>query len=94
MKSELEERSALSTANKFFALTTIILAILSLLYLENWLLRIFSETSLFLLILFNGLYTLIDLKRKSLGYFLIGISAFLLAALIFTIYVAFHTGAL
>jgi hypothetical protein len=94
MKSELEERSALSTANKFFALTTIILAILSLLYLENWLLRIFSEASLFLLILFNGLYTLIDLKRKSLGYFLIGISAFLLAALIFTIYVAFHTGAL
>jgi hypothetical protein len=94
MKSELEERSALSTANKFFAVTTIIFAILSLLYIENWLLRIFAEASLFLLILFNGLYTLIDLKRKSLGYFLIGISAFLLAALIFTIYVAFHTGAL
>ncbi len=91
MKSELEERSTLSTANRFFAVTTIIFSILSLLYLESWLLRIIAEASLFLLILFNGLYTLIDLNKKTLGYFLIGLSSFLLAALVFTIYVAFHS---
>lgn len=78
----------------FFSVTTIIFAGLSLLYVENWLLRIITQASLFFMILLNGIYTFSKQKEKSLGYLLIGVAAFIFFVMVNTIFVGFKIGAL
>jgi len=84
--------SALSIAKNIFAVATIIFAFLSIMNPEDWFLRITTQFTAFFLTLFNGLYTILYLKNRPLGYFLIGASVFVLVALIFTLFVALQLG--
>ena len=84
--------SAISIGKNIFALATIVFAFLSIMSPEDWFLRITTQFTAFFLTLLNGLYTILYLRNRSLGYFLIGASAFVLVALIFTLFVAFRLG--
>jgi len=78
---------------KFFSVTTIIFVILSFFNIENWLLRIFTQGSLCLMMLFLGINTISQQKRKH-GYLLIGAAAFAFFVMLNTIAVGLKIGAL
>jgi len=79
---------------KFFAVTTLIFAVLSFFNIENWFLRIFMQGSLSLNMLFMGMHTISQEKEKyKLGYLLIGTAAFSFFVMINTIVVGFKIGA-
>jgi hypothetical protein len=86
---KFELKKGLSKATfRFFSVTTIAFAVLSLLYIENWLLRIFTQGSLCLMMLSKGIYTISNKKEKyRLGYLIIGAAAFIFFVMLFTIYV-------
>jgi hypothetical protein len=94
MKLALRMSSVLSIAKNIFAVTTIIFSFWSIMNAENWLLRIITQVNAFFLTLLNGLYLIIYINNKPLGYLLLGASVFVLVALIFTFLVALHLGAL
>lgn len=93
MKSGLKMGS-LKAACIFFSITSIIFAVLSLFNIENWLLRIFTQGSLSLMMLFDGIHTILQQKEKyKLGYLLMGVAAFTFFVMIYTIVVGFKKGA-
>jgi len=77
---------------KFFSVTTIIFAILSFFNIENWLLRIFTQGSLCLMMLFLGINT-ISQQKGIHGYLLIGAAAFTFFVMLNTIAVGLNIGA-
>jgi len=85
MKSELQKRRLLSNATIFFAVITIVFFILSILHAGNLLIRIISQVSQSLVILFICIHAFTERKQKLLGYFLIGGFALSLYAVINTI---------
>lgn len=93
---KLDFKKGLSKAAfKFFSVTTTIFAVLSLFHIENWLLRIFTQGSLCLMMLFNGIHTISNQKEKyKTGYLHIGVAAFIFIVMLFTIFVGFKIGAL
>ncbi|MGI6119439.1 MAG: hypothetical protein ACOYIB_02530 [Desulfosporosinus sp.] len=77
-----------------FPLTTIIFAVFGFFNIENWFLRIFTQGSLSLMMLFKGMHTISQEKEKyKLGYLLIGVAALLFFGMINTIVVGFKIGA-
>ena len=81
MKLQLK-RSTLSIVRILLGLATLTFAILSVLNKESLYLRLIAQFCGFLLMLFLGLFTMSYLKRKTLGYFLLGASILALASLI------------
>ena len=82
------------TVYKFFSVATMIFAVSGLFNLDNWFLRILTQGSLCLMILFMGLHTISQQKDKyKLGYLLIGAAAFIFVVTINTIVVGFKVGA-
>jgi len=92
MELEFKKMSS-KVMSKFFSLTTVIFGILSLFHLDNWVLRIITQASLCLMMLFNGIDTVFYKKNKS-GYLSIGVAAFIFIVMLFTIFVGFNIGAL
>jgi len=76
---------------KFFSVTTIIFVILSFFNIENWLLRIFTQGSLCLMMLFLGINT-ISQQKGIHGYLLIGVAAFAFFVMLNTIVVGLNIG--
>jgi len=76
-----------------FGMTTLIFATLSILNNENVYLRIITEFSAFLSMLFLGLFAIIDLKKKSLGYFQFVVSFLTLLSLISTYFTLLRNSA-
>jgi len=87
------EKGLLKILYKFFSLTTIIFAVFGFFNLENWLIRIFMQGSLSLMMLFMGMHTISLKKEKITGYLLIGAFAFGFFVMINTIIVGFKVGA-
>lgn len=75
------------------SLLVITFSILSIMNIENWLLRILTQGSLGLSTLLDGIRETIYENKKKLGRFKIAISVFLFCAMFFTIYVAFKIDA-
>lgn len=89
----LERKTGLAKAVIFFAVTTFIFAVLGFFNIENWLLRIFTQGSLCLMVLFKGIYTIKQQKeRKNVGYLFIGAAAFTFFVMVNTIMVGFEVG--
>lgn len=87
------EKELLRILYKFFSVTTLIFAVLSFFNIENWLLRIFMQGSLSLMMLFMGMETILQEKEKyKLGYLLIGAAAFSFFVMIHTIVVGIKIG--
>ena len=76
--------TGLSIVTIIFLMTTLIFAILSILNNENIYLRIITPFSAFLSWLFMGLFAIVDLKNKSLGYIFFAVSVITLASVIST----------
>ena len=90
----LERKTGLAKAVIFFSVTTFIFAVLGFFNIENWLLRIFTQGSLCLMMLFKGIDTIKHQKeRKNLGYLFIGVAAFTFFVMVNTIMVGFEMGA-
>jgi len=67
----------------FFSVTTIIFVVLSMFNIENWLLRIFTQGSFCLAMLFEGIHTISHQKEKyKSGYLLIGAAALIFFVMI------------
>ena len=75
-----------------FGMTTLIFATLSILNNENVYLRIITPFSAFLSMLFLGLFAILDLKKKSLGYFLFAVSFLTLLSVISTYFTLLRNG--
>ncbi|KLU62588.1 hypothetical protein CEB3_c10110 [Peptococcaceae bacterium CEB3] len=76
LKKLVWEKRSLKKAYRLFLATTIIFSFLALLNLDNWLFRTLLQGSMILLTLFMGMDTVLRKKQKTLGYLLIGVSAF------------------
>jgi len=89
MQPALKERYHFRIATNFFAFTTVIFLILSILYAKNLLLSVAWQASISLVALFNGINAFTVRKQKLVGYFLIGLFALALYAVINTIFIGF-----
>ena len=88
------EKGYQKKAYKIFSVTTFIFAVLSFFNIENYFLRISTQGSLGLMMLFMGMHTISHQKEKYiLGYLLIGTAAFAFFVMINTIVVGFKIGA-
>lgn len=88
------EKGLLKILYKCFSVITLIFAVLSFFNIENWFLRIFTQGSLGLMMLFTGMHTISQEKEKrKSGYWVIGASVFLFLVMIYTIVVGFKIGA-
>ena len=91
---KLELKKGLPKVVLFFAVTTFIFAVLSLFNLENLLVRIITQASACLLMLFKGIHTITYQKEKyRTGYLFIGVAAFIFVVMINAIIIRFNTGA-
>lgn len=72
---------------------TIIFALIGFYNPDNWFIKVAMQASLGLLMLLNGTEALILKRRKVLGASLIGVSAFVLCVMIYTVYVGVATKA-
>lgn len=86
MKPDSKKGQPLLIAMIAFSVITIIFAVLSILNIENSLVRIMTQASLSLTLMTNGIYILLYQKQNKLGYFLLGVSALILIVMIFIVY--------
>lgn len=90
---KLELKKGLPIEVLFFAVTTFIFAVLTLFNLENLLLRIMTQASACLLMLFKGMHIISHQKEKyRMGYLFIGVAAFIFVVMINAIIVRYKTG--
>lgn len=90
----VRKKGLLKILYKLFSVIGLIFVVLGLFNIENWFFRIFMQASLSLMMLFMGMYTIAQGKKKDiLGYLLIGAAAFLFFVMIHTIVVGIKIGA-
>jgi len=92
LKIKIRKISIFKIIGILFSIVTIIFGVLSILNLENWIMRIIMQASLCLTLLINGIDILGSQKNKKTGYFLLGVSALNLFVMVFTFFVGFKTG--
>jgi len=78
------KKSTLSIIGIVLGLTTMTFAILSMLNSENLSLRLVTQFCRFLLMLFSGFVAIYNLKKKALGWVLLGVCILILVSMIFT----------
>jgi hypothetical protein len=94
MRTEFNKGFLLLTATRVLSAITIVFAVLSITNLESYPLRIVTQASLCLLMVFNGINIFAKKKQKQLGYLFFGVAVFLLFVMAFTVFVGFEIGRL
>ncbi|WHH58332.1 hypothetical protein [Petroclostridium sp. X23] len=87
MKIEFKKKRPIVIAIIFASILGVVCAALSIYDGESWVLRILTQGSLLLTMLFHGVNCFVYHKQKVVGSFLWIVSGFLLFVMIFTVYV-------
>ena len=95
MAGKKEGRNILAIRLVAFILSgaTIVFALIGFYNPDNWFVKVAMQASLGLLMLLNGTEALVLKRRKVLGASLIGVAAFVLCVMIYTVYVGVTTKA-
>lgn len=91
MKLQLK-KSTISILRIISGLATLTFALLSILNNRSLYLRLIMQFCVLSMILFLGLVDIYNLKKRALGYFLLGVSILILISMIFTYGVALRNG--
>ena len=92
-KKERKKNFPIRFLAMILSLVTITFTILAILNTDNWYYKVVWQSSLGLLMLINGTEAIISLKKRSLGYTLLGVSAVVLASMVYTVIIGVQTNA-
>lgn len=86
MKLKHKKGLPIFIATLVFSAATVVFAVMSIINTDNLPIRIATQASLCLTMLFNGVNTLMNQKQKALAFLTFGIAAFIFVVMIYTIF--------